>query len=179
MYFFCPLLHSVRCFLGMLLTSRIFSNPQSRRWLPPIGHNKEHQRVFHGSHCEREQNDGCPTRLSPNPQKKAQSMSLNLGVDLSTVSLDGSFDVKVYLAGAKDVFPHVNQITSNPEPKVQGSPDDFLAQKGESAEKFRYQMKNKVEQGAFVNDMFRFVNVLPVLRRWPLLWLRATVVDMI
>jgi hypothetical protein len=65
------------------------------------------------------------------------------GVNLDT-SFDGAFNLKVYFAGAEDVYPHVDQIPSKPDPEVQGTPDDFLAQKGEEAEKYRYQMKNKV-----------------------------------
>lgn len=71
-------------------------------------------------------------------------MALELGVDVSKLSLDGSFDLRVYLAGAKDVYPHINQIASGQAALVQGTPDDFLASKGDEVQKYRYQMKNKV-----------------------------------
>eukprot|EP01127_Copromyxa_protea_P014324 TRINITY_DN3973_c0_g1_i1.p1 TRINITY_DN3973_c0_g1~~TRINITY_DN3973_c0_g1_i1.p1 ORF type:complete len:440 (-),score=80.36 TRINITY_DN3973_c0_g1_i1:37-1356(-) len=79
-------------------------------------------------------------------KNSALPMSLNLGIDLGAASLDGSFNLKVYLAGAKDVYPHVDQISSKVEPQVQGTPDDFLAEKANEIEKYQYQMKNKVRK---------------------------------
>jgi len=72
-------------------------------------------------------------------------MALHLGSSLLG-NLDGSVDLKVWFAGAKDVYPHVNQIASSPEPTVKGNPDDFLTSKGEAADEFRPQMKNKIRK---------------------------------
>lgn len=118
----------------MLARKILGAYPKLRGRGAPVCNYKEVKRLYLLSHhpeCSREKEKSC-------------SMSLNLGVDLATVGLDGSFNVKVYLAGAKDVYPHVNQLASKAEPAVQGSPDDFLAAKGDEVEKYRYQMKNKV-----------------------------------
>lgn len=74
-------------------------------------------------------------------------MALNLSSSVSCgESTHGSFDVtfRSYLASAKDVFPHVNQIDAPKTAPFQGTPADFLVAQGEEKVKFQHQMNNKV-----------------------------------
>eukprot|EP01126_Amoeba_proteus_P058247 TRINITY_DN749_c0_g2_i5.p1 TRINITY_DN749_c0_g2~~TRINITY_DN749_c0_g2_i5.p1 ORF type:complete len:285 (-),score=45.28 TRINITY_DN749_c0_g2_i5:556-1410(-) len=71
----------------------------------------------------------------------------NTLASLITSKLLGAFDLRFYLAGAKqNAFPHIDQIPSTPTPIFVGNPDEFVTSKGEDSERYRYQMKNKVKK---------------------------------
>eukprot|EP01125_Pyxidicula_operculata_P022704 TRINITY_DN9513_c0_g1_i1.p1 TRINITY_DN9513_c0_g1~~TRINITY_DN9513_c0_g1_i1.p1 ORF type:complete len:382 (+),score=96.01 TRINITY_DN9513_c0_g1_i1:26-1171(+) len=69
-------------------------------------------------------------------------MSVNLFSLVNAAS--GAFALKGYLAKAKDIFPHVNNITGNPQPSVPGTVEDFL--KKHNDESLNKRAKNKVRK---------------------------------